>query len=95
MKRTQALVIAVVVIVAVAVALAVVLPMLTAPSLGVSTIKIGALEPLTGPFATWGKKHLAGAQLAVKEINERGGILGAKLELVVYDDKNDAKEAIA
>jgi len=94
-KRTQALVIAVVVIVAVAVALAVVLPMLTAPSLGVSTIKIGALEPLTGPFATWGKKHLAGAQLAVKEINERGGILGAKLELVVYDDKNDAKEAIA
>jgi branched-chain amino acid transport system substrate-binding protein len=31
----------------------------------------------------------------VKEINEKGGVLGAKLELVVYDDKNDVKEAVA
>jgi branched-chain amino acid transport system substrate-binding protein len=78
-----------------AIALLVAIPMMTAPRLEVSTIKIGALEPLTGPFATWGKKHLAGAQLAVKEINEKGGVLGAKLELVVYDDKNDAKEAVS
>jgi branched-chain amino acid transport system substrate-binding protein len=91
---TVAVIVAAVVVVA-AIALVVVLPMMTAPRLEVSTIKIGALEPLTGPFATWGKKHLAGAQLAVKEINEKGGVLGAKLELVVYDDKNDAKEAVA
>ncbi len=95
MKRSTAAVIIAAVVVVAAIALAVVLPMMTAPRLEVSTIKIGALEPLTGPFATWGKKHLAGAQLAVKEINEKGGVLGAKLELVVYDDKNDAKEAVA
>jgi len=29
------------------------------------------------------------------EINEKGGVLGAKLRLIVYDDKNDAKEAVA
>jgi branched-chain amino acid transport system substrate-binding protein len=33
--------------------------------------------------------------MAVKEINEKGGVLGAKLELVIYDDKNDAKEAVS
>jgi branched-chain amino acid transport system substrate-binding protein len=94
-KRSTAAVIVVVVVVVAAIALLVAIPMMTAPRLEVSTIKIGALEPLTGPFATWGKKHLAGAQLAVKEINEKGGVLGAKLELVVYDDKNDAKEAVS
>jgi branched-chain amino acid transport system substrate-binding protein len=93
-KRFTAAVIAAVVVAA-AIALVVVLPMMTAPRLEVSTIKIGVLNPLTGPLATWGKKHLAGAQLAVKEINEKGGVLGAKLELVVADDKNDAKEAVA
>jgi branched-chain amino acid transport system substrate-binding protein len=63
------------------------------PGLGVDVIKIGALEPLTGPFALWGKQHLEGAKMAVDEINAKGGVLGAKLELVVIDDKNDAKEA--
>jgi branched-chain amino acid transport system substrate-binding protein len=87
-------IVAVVVVVA-AIALLVVLPMMTAPRLEVSTIKIGVLGPLTGPFAATGKRHLAGAELAVKEINEKGGVLGAKLELVVYDDKNDVKEAVA
>jgi len=94
-KRSSVAVIVAAVVVVAAIALVVVLPMMTAPRLEVSTIKIGALEPLTGPFAATGKRHLAGAQLAVKEINEKGGVLGAKLELVVYDDKDDVKEAVA
>jgi branched-chain amino acid transport system substrate-binding protein len=95
MKRSSVAVIVAAIVVVAAIALVVALPMMTAPRLEVSTIKIGALVPLTGPFAAWGKGHLAGAQLAVKEINEKGGVLGAKLELVVYDDKNDAKEAVS
>ncbi|MCS7094460.1 MAG: ABC transporter substrate-binding protein [Thaumarchaeota archaeon] len=89
------LVVGVAAVIVAAIAIVFVLPTLLAPRLGVETVKIGALNPLTGPFATWGKKHLAGAQMAVKEINDRGGILGARVELVVYDDKNDAKEAVA
>ncbi|MEM2745836.1 MAG: ABC transporter substrate-binding protein [Candidatus Caldarchaeum sp.] len=95
MKRSQLVIVLGIVVVVAAIAVALLLPMLTTPRLGVQTVKIGALEPLTGPFATWGKKHLAGAQMAVNEINSKGGVLGARVELVIYDDKNDAKEAIA
>ncbi len=63
--------------------------------LGVDEIRIGALVPLTGPFAQLGSNYPLGFQLAIDEINEQGGVLGAKLRLIVYDDKNDAKEAVA
>jgi len=63
--------------------------------LGVDEIRIGALVPLTGPFAQLGSNYPLGFQLAIDEINEKGGVLGAKLRLIVYDDKNDAKEAVA
>jgi len=60
-----------------------------------SPIKIGALVPLTGPYSAWGKKYLEGMKMAVEEINSAGGIFGTKVELVVYDDRNDAKETTA
>ncbi|MCS7184145.1 MAG: ABC transporter substrate-binding protein [Patescibacteria group bacterium] len=50
-------------------------------------IKIGYIGPLTGEAASIGEPGLAGAELAVKEINEAGGVLGRKLELVVEDDQ--------
>ena len=51
------------------------------------TIKIGVTAPLTGPAAESGKYQVQGAQLAVKEINKAGGILGKQVELVVEDDQ--------
>jgi len=63
--------------------------------LGVEEIRIGAIVPLTGPFAQLGSNYPLGFQLAIDEINSKGGVLGAKLRLIVYDDKNDAKEAVA
>ncbi len=48
-------------------------------------IKIGVIQPLTGPLAFNGNNDVNGAKLAVKEINARGGVLGQKLELVVED----------
>jgi branched-chain amino acid transport system substrate-binding protein len=43
------------------------------------TIKIGFPIPLSGPTAVYGKPILAGAELAVQQINAAGGVLGKKL----------------
>ena len=55
--------------------------------------KIGIACPLTGTSATYGEIMLAGAQIAVDEINAAGGVNGHQLELVSLDDKNDPSEA--
>jgi len=52
---------------------------------GKGPIKIGALLCLTGPCAEWGENSLSGIKLAVEEINEKGGVLGRPLEIVVQD----------
>lgn len=49
-------------------------------------IKIGVIQPLTGPIAFDGQSAVKGAELAAKEINAAGGILGGRMiELVVED----------
>lgn len=58
------------------------------------TIKIGFHAPLTGFAASDGKSASIGAKLAVKQINDAGGVLGKKLELVEYDDQANAAQAI-
>lgn len=58
------------------------------------TIKIGFPIPLSGPVAVYGQPVLKGAQLAVSEINAKGGLLGKKVELVVRDSKANADEAV-
>ncbi|MDO5707574.1 MAG: ABC transporter substrate-binding protein [Andreesenia angusta] len=58
-------------------------------------VKLGIIAPQTGQVAVYGKATLNGAQLAIEEYNEAGGILdGKKIEAVVYDDKGDNAEAI-
>ncbi len=59
-----------------------------------NTIKIGFNAPLTGFAASDGKSSTFGAKLAVKQINEQGGINGKKLELIVYDDQAKASQSI-
>jgi branched-chain amino acid transport system substrate-binding protein len=63
----------------------------SAPAQG-GPIKIGALTPLTGPFAPWGLQARAGMALAVNEINRSGGVKGRgqgrRLNLVVADDQS-------
>ena len=54
------------------------------------TIKIGMSGPLTGDAALYGTAVKNAAELAIKEINENGGLKnGVKLELLTYDDKAD------
>ncbi|HTZ38376.1 MAG TPA: ABC transporter substrate-binding protein [Stellaceae bacterium] len=58
------------------------------------TIKIGFPIPLSGPTAVYGKPLLQGAQMAVAEINAKGGVLGKKLEILSRDSKANADEAV-
>lgn len=57
-------------------------------------IKIGFIGPLSGDAAIYGTSASEGAQLAVNEINEAGGIDGKTIELIAYDSKADQTEAI-
>lgn len=58
------------------------------------TVRIGFHAPLTGFAASDGKSALNGAELAVEQINARGGVNGRKLELVVYDDQARPDQAV-
>ena len=58
------------------------------------TIKIGIFQPLTGPASLMGTDGRDGAALAVKQINEAGGVLGRKLELLSYDDQSSPEVAV-
>ncbi|WP_454625175.1 ABC transporter substrate-binding protein [Bradyrhizobium cenepequi] len=57
------------------------------------TIRIGFPTPLTGPFAAEARDQVKCAELAVKLVNDKGGIAGRKVELLVRDDKLNAGEA--
>lgn len=50
-------------------------------------VKIGYLASLTGFCSTFSQEYVKGAELAVKRIDEQGGVLGHKLQLIVRDDK--------
>lgn len=58
-------------------------------------IKLGMLAPFSGSEAAFGDYMKNGAQLAIDEINEDGGIDGRELELVVEDDACDATTSVA
>ena len=57
-------------------------------------IKIGASLPLTGAFSIAGAKHEQGYQLCVDMINERGGINGETVNLIMSDNRSDPATAI-
>jgi branched-chain amino acid transport system substrate-binding protein len=60
-----------------------------------ATIKLAMAAPLTGDYANFGLSDIEGMQLAVDEINAKGGVLGKKIELIRGDDKGDSKEAVS
>ena len=57
-------------------------------------MRIGASISMTGSFAALGQNQLRGYQLCVKQTNEKGGVLGHKLELVFEDDQSQAPVAV-
>ena len=61
-----------------------------------ATIKVGAVIPLTGAMASGGKDVRAGYEIAVKHINDAGGVFVKEsnkkipIELIILDDESDA-----
>jgi branched-chain amino acid transport system substrate-binding protein len=53
---------------------------------GGGEVRLGAIVPSSGPFAEWGKANTATLQMLQDQINASGGINGAKLRIIVYDD---------
>lgn len=67
----------------------------TLPSIRESEIiKIGVIVPLTGDLAIYGQPVKNSIDLAVENYNAKGGILGKKITLIIYDSKADPTEAI-
>jgi len=60
-----------------------------------NTIRIAVAGPMTGDQSKQGNDLKNGAELAVEEWNEKGGILGKKIELLIGDDQHDPKQAVA
>lgn len=60
-----------------------------------SEIKIGAVLPLTGDVATFGKSTKQGIELAIEQYNKNGGLLGKQIKLVVEDDENKPESGIS
>lgn len=68
-------------------ALSVLLLMLAVPAVAEDTIKIAAMEPLSGSFKDIGERYLDGVVYAAKVINESGGLLGKKVEVIPVDSE--------
>jgi branched-chain amino acid transport system substrate-binding protein len=77
-----------------ALALALVLAVLSLPATAQGPIRIGASLSLTGTYAKLGKNQHEGYQLCIKDLNARGGLLGRKVDLVVYDDQSMPATAV-
>jgi len=68
---------------------------LASGALAADPIKIGAVVSATGPASFLGDPQQKTLEMYVKKINDGGGVLGRKLELVLYDDASDANKANA
>ncbi|HHX19361.1 MAG TPA: ABC transporter substrate-binding protein [Clostridiaceae bacterium] len=65
-----------------------------APSKAKGKIKIGVIGPQTGASAETGQAVSKGAEIAANMINEKGGINGREIELIIADGKNDPAESL-
>ena len=64
-------------------------------TLAAEPLRIALAGPVTGPVAQYGEMQFHGAQMAIEQINQAGGIDGRLLEGVVFDDACDPKQAVA
>jgi branched-chain amino acid transport system substrate-binding protein len=68
---------------------------LTACAANAQNIPIAVVGPITGSNAALGEQMKRGAEMAVADINAKGGVLGKKLDLIEQDDACDPKQAVA
>src|SRR5260370_10803246 len=68
---------------------------LTAGVANAQNMPIAVVGPITGSNAALGEQMKRGAEMAVADINAKGGVLGKKLDLLIADDACDPKQAVA
>jgi len=56
---------------------------------GETPVRIGLVDPLTGVYAAIAQNEVVGAKYAVEQINQKGGIMGRPIELLIEDSAND------
>jgi branched-chain amino acid transport system substrate-binding protein len=78
---------------AIAVSLSLILSSCAQPMATTETIKIGLQAPLTGDFAAEGQWAKQSVEIAAKLINDKGGVLGKNVEIVVVDDASNPKDS--
>lgn len=59
-----------------------------------NVVKVGWIGSLTGPQAVFGVAESNGAKMYFDDLNKNGGLLGKQVEMVCYDTKGDASEAV-
>ena len=64
------------------------------PAAAQTPIKIGASMSVTGTYAKPGTYQKQGYDVCIDELNAKGGILGRKVELVIYDDQSNPATAV-
>ena len=57
-------------------------------------IKIGHAVALTGDSSMWGQAEKNALEMEIEKINKAGGVIGKKLQLIAYDTRADATEAV-
>ena len=57
-------------------------------------IRIGAIFSITGPASFLGEPERNTAKMLEEDLNKAGGLLGRKVEVIVYDDESDATKAV-
>ena len=64
------------------------------PAAAQGTVKIGSILSVTGPAAFLGEDMKAGMELAIEEINAKGGIQGKKIEWFFYDAESQTQKGL-
>ena len=64
------------------------------PAFAQQTIKIGVNAERTGVASSYGTHMLIAAQIALDEVNRAGGVNGAKIELVIEDNRSSPEQAV-
>jgi branched-chain amino acid transport system substrate-binding protein len=66
----------------------------TTPGVTRTEIRLGTIQDLSGPLASFGKHIRNGMQMRVDELNELGGVHGRRIKLEVEDSAYDPKKAV-
>jgi len=66
----------------------------TIPAQAAEPIRIGAIFSVTGPASFLGEPERNTAKMLEEQLNREGGLLGRKVEVIVYDDETDTTKAV-